>query len=43
MSSKQDLINTIKSLVKLDNEIRSLKKEQNTRNTEKKELSKLLI
>jgi len=43
MSSKQDLINTIKSWVKLDNEIRSLKKEQNTRNTEKKELSKLLI
>ena len=32
-----------KNLVKLDNEIRSLKKEQNTRNTEKKELSKLLI
>ena len=30
MASKQELINTIKGWVKLDNEIRSLKKEQNT-------------
>ena len=43
MSSKEVLINTIKSWVKLDNETRSLKKEQNIRNTEKKELTKILI
>lgn len=43
MSTKETLINTIKKWVKLDNEIRSLKKEQNTRNSEKKELTNILI
>jgi hypothetical protein len=43
MSSKQELINTIKTWVKLDNEIRSLKKEQTARNNEKKKLTQSLI
>lgn len=43
MSTKETLIHTIKKWVKLDNEIRSLKKEQNIRNSEKKELSNTLI
>ena len=43
MSSKQELINTIKTWVKLDNEIRSLKKEQTVRNNEKKKLTQSLI
>lgn len=43
MSTKETLIHTIKKWVKLDNEIRSLKKEQTIRNSEKKELSTTLI
>ena len=43
MSSKQELITTIKSWVKLDNDIRSLKKEQTARNNEKKKLTQSLI
>lgn len=43
MSVKETLVKTIKDWVKLDNEIRSLKKEQNIRTTEKKELSNTLI
>lgn len=43
MSSKQELINTIKTWVKLDNEIRSLKKEQTARNNEKKKSTQSLI
>lgn len=43
MSVKETLVKTIKDWVKLDNEIRSLKKEQSIRTTEKKELSNTLI
>ena len=43
MSTKETLIKTIKDWVKLDNEIRSLKKEQSIRNNEKKEISNTLL
>ncbi len=43
MSTKESLIKTIKDWVKLDNEIRSLKKEQSARVNEKKELSGALL
>ena len=43
MSTKEALIKTIKDWVKLDNEIRSLKKEQSARVNEKKELSSALL
>jgi len=42
-TTKDTLIKTIKDWVKIDNEIRSLKKEQKIRNTEKNELSASLI
>jgi hypothetical protein len=42
-TTKEILIKTIKDWVKIDNEIRSLKKEQSIRNTEKKELSASLL
>lgn len=40
MSTKETLIKTIKDWVKLDNEIRSLKKEQSARVNEKKRIIK---
>lgn len=43
MSTKETLIKTIKEWVKLDNEIRSLKREQTSRNNDKKELSNILM
>ena len=39
MENKQLLIENIKEWVKLDNEIRSLKKEETTRKNEKKKLN----
>jgi len=43
METKEFLVNTIKKWVKLDNEIKALKKEVITRQTEKKGLSDTLI
>ena len=43
METKEQLVKTIKEWVKIDNEIRGLNKEINTRKTEKKNLSTLLI
>ncbi len=43
METKEQLIITIKEWVKIDNEIRSLQKEQNIRKNEKKRISKTLI
>lgn len=43
MESKDTLIKTIKDWVKLDNEIRALKKEEYLRNAEKKKVSNLLM
>jgi hypothetical protein len=43
METKEQLINTIKKWVKIDNEIRALQKEQATRKTEKKKISNELI
>ena len=43
MSTKEVLIKTIREWVKLDNEIRALKKEQTMRNNDKKELSTALM
>lgn len=43
MSTKETLIKTIKEWVKLDNEIRSLKQEQTSRNRDKKVLSNTLL
>jgi len=43
METKEQLVKTIKEWVKMDNEIRSLNKEINSRKTEKKNLSTLLI
>lgn len=43
MSTKELLIKTIREWVKIDNEIRALKKEQAMRNSEKKELSTTLM
>ena len=43
METKEQLINTIKEWVKLDNEIRSLQKEQTKRKNDKRDISTLLI
>jgi hypothetical protein len=43
METKQQLIDTIKKWVKIDNEIRVLQKEQNVRKKEKKNISNELI
>jgi hypothetical protein len=43
METKQQLIDTIKKWVKIDNEIRVLQKEQNVRKKEKQNISKELI
>ncbi len=43
METKEQLINSIKEWVKIDNEIRALQKEQNIRKNEKKRISKTLI
>jgi hypothetical protein len=43
MSTKELLIKTIREWVKLDNEIRALKKEQTMRSNDKKELSSTLM
>ena len=43
METKQQLIDTIKKWVKIDNEIRLLQKEQNMRKKEKKTISNDLI
>jgi hypothetical protein len=43
METKQQLIDTIKKWVKIDNEIRVLQKEQNMRKKEKQNISKELI
>jgi hypothetical protein len=43
METKEQLVKTIRDWVKIDNEIRGLNKEINTRKTEKKNLSTLLI
>lgn len=43
MDTKETLIKTVKEWVKLDNEIRTLQKEQLQRKTEKKNISKTLI
>jgi hypothetical protein len=43
METKEQLVNTIKKWVKIDNEIRSLQKEQNNRKAEKKRISMDLI
>lgn len=42
-TTKEQLINTIKEWVKLDNEIRTLQKEQAKRKSEKKDISKVLM
>lgn len=43
METKEQLIQTIKEWVRLDNDIRKLKKEENDRKNEKKKISNLLI
>jgi hypothetical protein len=43
MDTKEHLIKTIKDWVKLDNDIRKLKKEEKQRNDEKKNVSKMLM
>jgi hypothetical protein len=43
MDTKENLIKTIKEWVRLDNEIRALKKEESKRNAEKKTVSNNLI
>ena len=43
METKEELIKTIREWVKIDNEIRTLQKEQNNRKNDKKNLSKILI
>jgi len=43
METKEQLIKCVKDWVKIDNEIRALKKELNSRNAEKKEISKDLM
>lgn len=43
METKQQLVDTIKKWVKIDNEIRLLQKEQNARKKEKKNISNDLI
>jgi hypothetical protein len=43
MATKEDLIKTIKEWVRLDNEIRTLQKEQNQRKIDKKNVSSALM
>ena len=43
MNTKQILVQNIREWVKLDNEIRALKKEEKARQTEKKQLNENLI
>ena len=43
METKEQLVKTIKEWVKLDNEIRTLKKEEESRKTEKKKISENLM
>lgn len=43
MTTKEELIKTIKNWVKIDNEIRQLKKEENIRKNEQKKISQELI
>lgn len=43
MNTKQKLVQNIREWVKLDNEIRALKKEEKARQTEKKQLNENLI
>lgn len=43
MDSKEKLIKTIQDWVKLDNEMRALKKEVNSRKTEQDKITKVLI
>lgn len=43
METKEQLINTIKKWVKIDNELRTLQKEQSIRKAEKKKVSNDLI
>ena len=43
MDSKTHLVNTIKEWIKMDNEIKALQKEQNSRKKIKKELNQTLI
>ena len=43
MDTKETLIKTIKEWVRLDNDIRKLKKEEKLRNDEKKNVSKMLM
>jgi hypothetical protein len=43
MDSKEKLIKTIQEWVRLDNEMRTLKKEVNTRKTEQDKITKVLI
>lgn len=43
MSTKDDLIKIIRNWVKIDNEIRQLKKEENIRKAEQKKISQELI
>jgi len=43
MDTKEILINNIRNWVKLDNEIRELRKEENIRKNEKKEMSETIM
>lgn len=43
METKEQLIQTIKQWVKIDNEIRALQKEQNARKKQREEITKILM
>jgi hypothetical protein len=43
METKEQLVNTIRKWIKIDNEIRALQKESNKRKTDKKKISNDLI
>lgn len=43
METKEQLIQTIKQWVKIDNEIRALQKEQNARKKQREEMTKILM
>jgi len=43
METKEQLVNTIRKWIKMDNEIRALQKESNKRKTDKKKISSDLI
>lgn len=43
METKEQLVNTIRKWIKIDNEIRALQKESNKRRTDKKKISNDLI